>query len=443
MLPPILSEILCSINARQDRFAFSVIWKLNDDGIVKETKITKTIIRSCAKLAYGDAQTVIDTENKDGSPSQAGIDQIASKNPEASPSAIAQDILYLHRIAQRLRAARFASGAIKLNRVKLHFELDNTVTPPLPTSFQHYEQKTSNELVEEYMLLANQSVAAFILETFPKHSLLRRHPAPQERKLKEFIQLMDSLKIPIDATSGSTMLASIAKQPAENKMLLEDLMTRTMQPAVYFCTGDVAKPEDMHHYALNVPVYTHFTSPIRRYPDVIVHRLIAAALDAAKTQRNSKGAPNTQPRLILSGEALSGICKNSNNRKLMARKAQERSQTVNLCIWLQSHPFTDDDTRVLEIGERYVKLYSHKIGKSVRVPVSALEDKGVTSKWSAETKTLHLSWKSADGVDKSRSLTWFQTLSVQFSASTQVPMDLEAIVQLDGLSIHLGELQSE
>eukprot|EP01122_Echinamoeba_exundans_P003558 TRINITY_DN13641_c0_g1_i1.p1 TRINITY_DN13641_c0_g1~~TRINITY_DN13641_c0_g1_i1.p1 ORF type:complete len:1050 (-),score=196.29 TRINITY_DN13641_c0_g1_i1:12-3161(-) len=444
MLPPILSEILCSINARQDRFAFSVIWKLTDEGIIKDTKITKTIIRSCAKLAYGDAQTVIDSVNQDGSPSKVGIDQIATKNPEADPAAIAQDILYLHRIAQRLRAARFASGAIKLNRVKLHFELDNTVTPPLPTSFQHYEQKTANELVEEYMLLANQSVAAFILDTFPKHSLLRRHPAPQERKLKEFLALMDSLKIPIDATSGSSMLASIAKQPAEHKALLEDLMTRTMQPAVYFCTGDVAKPEDMHHYALNVPVYTHFTSPIRRYPDVIVHRLIAAALDFHRTKDKaaSSGTPS-KPRLIISGENLTNICKNSNNRKLQARKAQERSQTVYLCIWLQTHPFTDEDTRVLEIGERYVKLYSHKIGKSVRVPVSALEDKGVKTKWSADTKTLDLSWKSTDGVEKSRSLTWFQQLSVKFSASTQVPMDLEATIQLDGLSVHLGELESE
>lgn len=442
MLPPILSEILCSINPRVDRFAFSVIWTLTDDGTIKSTKFTKSIIRSCAKLAYSDAQTVIDTATADGAPSEAGIAQIGSKTPEHAPAAIAEDILRLHRIAQRLRAARFASGAIKLNRVKLHFELDTTVTPPLPTSFQHYEQRTANELVEEFMLLANQSVAAFIMDAFPKAALLRRHPPPQPRKLAEFLKLMEGLGISVDAQSGSTMLASLAKQPETIVPLLEDLMTRTMQPAIYFCTGDV-KPEEMHHYALNVPLYTHFTSPIRRYPDIIVHRLIAAALENQKATAAPSQGGAKKPRAVVAAEHLTAICKNSNNRKLQARKAQERSQTVYLCIWLQAHPFTDDDCKVLEIGEKFVKIYSHKLGKAVRVFVGALEDKGVKVTWTEATKTLALAWKAADGKEGSASLTWFTRLTVQFSASTTVPMDLEATIKLGDLALHLGELESE
>lgn len=165
-----------------------------------------------------------------------------------------------------------------------------------------------------------------------------------------------------------------------------------------------------------------------------MHRLLELALRPIEA-----GKDPLPPHMV---GFVSDICKNANQRKLAARKAQERSQTVYLCVWLHEHAFVDNECRVLEIGEKFVKFYSHTIGKSVRVFVGALEDKGVKTSWSEETKTMTLTWKAGEQ-ERTMALTFFQQLPVKFGASDKVPMDLEATLLLDGLTLHLGEVESE
>jgi protein SSD1 len=191
-------------------------------------------------------------------------------------------------------------------------------------------RKEANELIEEFMLLANISVAGKIASGLPDQSLLRRHEEPIDRRLDAFVQRMRRLGLDIDGSSSHALMDSIVKitDPAE-RLTLQHLSTRSMQRAKYFCTGmlDIAK---YRHYALNVPLYTHFTSPIRRYADVIVHRQLEAVL-AAQAAAASAETP-TEAKFSLDAEAVSKIAQTCNTKKEAARLAQEQSQHLFLCV---------------------------------------------------------------------------------------------------------------
>lgn len=141
-----------------------------------------------------------------------------------------------------------------------------------------YELKESNRLIEEFMLLANMSVAKQICEFFPEQALLRRHEEPLEKRMTEFITHMNKIGLELDASSSGALQASMdAIQDPDVRKVVRLLVIKPMHRAKYICSG-MLSPNKYHHYALNAPLYTHFTSPIRRYADIIVHRLLEASL---------------------------------------------------------------------------------------------------------------------------------------------------------------------
>ncbi|KAI8391377.1 uncharacterized protein BYT42DRAFT_489086 [Radiomyces spectabilis] len=271
MLPAILCEELCSLNPHVDRLAFSVVWIMQADGAILDTWFGKSIIKSCAKLAYEDAQSVIDGN---GLPSTTNMDK-------AHISYVEDAIMALFRLSQQLRQKRYANGALSMDSVKLCFTLD---AEGQPEDMWIFEAKEANKLIEEFMLCANKSVAETIVRHYPDEALLRRHAPPIERRLNEFIDLAKELGYDFDGSSAGSLQEAFNGITDEHvKQVLLVLGIRPMQRAKYFCAGalDVAKYK---HYALNEPFYTHFTSPIRRYADVIVHRqLLAAIEDQAST----------------------------------------------------------------------------------------------------------------------------------------------------------------
>lgn len=171
MLPSLLCEELCSLNPGVDRLAFSVIWKMDSAGNVKETWFGKTIIRSCAKLAYDDAQNVIEGH---------GLPKTVIIRDGHKVSDVEQDILYLFEMSKKMRERRFANGALSINSIRLSFKL-NDIGEPCEVSI--YEQKDANRLIEEFMLRANMSVAEKIREHYPNEALLRQHSPPHEKSL--------------------------------------------------------------------------------------------------------------------------------------------------------------------------------------------------------------------------------------------------------------------
>ena len=173
---------------------------------------------------------------------------------------------------------------MSINSIKLNFETDE-IFNPLDVSV--YELKESNRLIEEFMLLANMSVAKQIFEFFPEQALLRRHEQPLEKRMVDFISHMNKIGLDLDASSSGALQQSLdAIQDPDVRKVVRLLVIKPMQRAKYICTG-MLSPEKYHHYALNAPLYTHFTSPIRRYADIIVHRMLEASLTGGKDKQPS------------------------------------------------------------------------------------------------------------------------------------------------------------
>ncbi|GAA5807201.1 hypothetical protein MFLAVUS_000556 [Mucor flavus] len=309
MLPPLLCEELCSLNSDVDRLAFSVIWKLDAYGKQLSTWFGKTIIRSRAKLSYEDAQCVIDGDK---------IPDDVKIYGTHSVSQVSSSIFMLNKLATELRRKRYDYGALSLNSVKLKFELDSQGQP---ISVSTAEMKEANQLIEEFMLLANISVAKKISSAYPEEALLRRHEPPLQKRLDKFIKTTEELGLDFCGSSAGSLQISFDKVRDKNvKEVLLVLAIRCMQRAKYFCSGniDIAKYQ---HYALNEPVYTHFTSPIRRYADVMVHRLLESALEG----KQFCGYPQ---------KSVQKITFTCNTKKDGARKAQDSSINLYLAKYL-------------------------------------------------------------------------------------------------------------
>ena len=250
MLPSLLSTDLCSLKGNVDRFAFSVLWEVTPDAQIVNVEFQKTLIHSIAALTYQEAQTMIDLPD---TPTNMKDKQVAA-------------VKGLAHLARLFRKRRIDAGALTLASPEVKFVFDSESLNP--TDVQAYAMLEANDLVMEFMLLANVTIGKKILRHYPTLSVLRRHPAPSRGRFDELISkaksrgfdlVIDDSKLLADSLDA----AEIKDDPYFNK-LLRICSTRCLQPAQYFCSGEF-RPTEWHHYGLAAPVYTHFTSPIRRY----------------------------------------------------------------------------------------------------------------------------------------------------------------------------------
>ena len=265
MLPERLSNYICSLRPKEEKLCFSVIFNMNEKAEVKDFRVARTIIKSDSRLAYEDAQTIIDTGKGDFS----------------------KEILVLNSLAKQLREKRFANGAINFDRYEVKFNLDEK-GKPLGVYF--VEGKEANHLIEEFMLLANRTVAELIGDVpkgkKAKSFVYRIHDVPDPEKLDNFNSFilrfghkMKTTGTKTDvAKSLNSILDKVQGRPEEN--LIETIAIRTMSKAIY-------STKNVGHYGLAFDYYTHFTSPIRRYPDMMVHRLLERYLDGGKSVDHS------------------------------------------------------------------------------------------------------------------------------------------------------------
>jgi DIS3-like exonuclease 2 len=406
MLPRLLCEELCSLNPGVDRLAFSIIWEMDCKGNIQNTWAGRTIICSCGKLSYPQVQELIDgTATPEGSLPEG----VQLHGDVHSWTDVAQDALKLHSMASEMRRRRFeVDGALRLDNVRLYFQLDDEGKA---VEYGVYQQKEANRLVEEFMLAANMTAAKIISSAFPDRALLRRHMPPNTTKLQDLATTVAKL-LPsaprLDVSSAGTLQKSLLALRnavgAEVAEVVTLMCTKPMQTAQYFCTGDfIEDPSLWRHYALAVGHYTHFTSPIRRYPDVLVHRLLQAALDKEKVENEEKMKQKKEKSsLLFNGDKVAEISAHANERKTAAKAAQDGALKLYLASLLLDRPGVFKAVVIGLGGSRFFDAYVPALGIDVRVHTDRIlkgGDAALNLNWNDETKFLKIDLAAAAGAE--------------------------------------------
>ena len=288
MLPTLLSGDLCSLHGGVDRLAVSVIWTMSPDfKTVKSVWYGRTVIHNCQAMTYEQAHNILHDLPPDD-PTRLRPPPMTAGAPvhRKHVSALKKDLGILTLLARKLRKDREEiGGAVDLSSgdvgTELKFALDENGTPINVSSKKELE---IHHTIAELMIMANQAVAKKISSAFPTSALLRIHRNVNEDRFEDLESALKAGGIEFDGSSNMALAQSLKQAQLQGKnaaivnSLWQSLATRAMSEALYICTGDKEKGVELSHYGLGIQKYTHFTSPIRRYADVVVHKQLMAAL---------------------------------------------------------------------------------------------------------------------------------------------------------------------
>lgn len=344
MLPEVLSNNACSLRPHEEKFTFSAVFKLNDKAEIKDQWFGRTVTYSDARFAYEEAQAIIET-GKNIIPENVSL---TGKAYQADQK-VADAVLKMDELAKIMRNKRMSSGAISFDKVEVKFNLDEDANP-VGVFFK--TTKDANKLIEEFMLLANRKVSEFIGKQKPEKAFVYRvHDEPDESKLMALQGVVSKFGHKLnfkDKKSVSSSLNSLLKDVVGKKEqnLVDTLAIRTMSKAEY-------TTDNIGHYGLAFDYYSHFTSPIRRYPDVMAHRLLQMYLDGEKSAN---------------ADVYEEKCKHSSNMEYLATKAERDSIKYMQIRFMQDHQdeeFVGVISGVTDWGI-YVEIISNKCEGMVR-----------------------------------------------------------------------------
>ncbi|MCJ1435023.1 hypothetical protein MMC27_004393 [Xylographa pallens] len=302
MLPPRLSSEICSLSPGEARFTVSVVFEVDlKTGSVAEDKtwIGKGIINSSGKLTYEEVDAVINAGEK-----------------VKLQGATIEDIEILKTIAQKFRAVRYGNQTENIPSLRLLYQLDDE---NVPVEHNIFDSSPAHEIIEELSYKANSFVAQKLASGLPEKAFLRRHAPPKAGRLQTFAERMTKVGYEIDTSSSGALQNSLFKVEDSNmRKGMETLLVKTMSRAKYVVSGKT-RQDQLPHFALNLPLYTHFTNPSRRYADIIVHRQLEAVLSNGAIEFNED-----VENLVKTAE----LC---NTKKDSAQAAQEQSVHIESC----------------------------------------------------------------------------------------------------------------
>ena len=345
MLPEILSNNACSLRPQEEKYTFSAIFHINDKAEVKHQWFGRTVIFSDARFAYEEAQAVIESKTN-SIPKEVSLTGQAYNTSQS----IADAILKLDDLAKIMRKERMKNGAISFDKVEVKFDL-NSEANPVGVYFK--TNKDANKLIEEFMLLANKKVAEFIGKQSPKKTFVYRvHDEPDDSKLAALQNIVGRFGYKLDIRDRKHITSSLNRllkdvDGKKEQNLVDTLAVRSMSKAEY-------TTHNIGHYGLAFDYYTHFTSPIRRYPDVMVHRLLQYYLDGGKSVNET---------------LFEDKCVHSSNMENLATKAERDSIKYMQIKFMQDHKdqeFTGVISGVTDWGI-YVEIITNKCEGMVSV----------------------------------------------------------------------------
>ena len=342
MLPEQLSNKVCSLRPNEEKLTFAAIFTLDIYGNVKDQKFGRTVINSNYRFAYHEAQHIIDSKTTT-IPAEISLTSKTYKVDEK----VKEAILQLNTTAQHLRKKRMQNGAISFDKEEVRFTLDEEKTP---TDVFVKTSKEANKLIEEYMLLANKKVSEFIAkEDGKKTFVFRVHDKPDEEKLDQLKRVISGFGYYLNLTSSETtahsinkLLKDITNKPEQN--LIDTLTIRSMSKAKY-------TTQNIGHYGLAFDYYSHFTSPIRRYPDVVAHRLLQHYLEAKKPPK---------------AEVYEGVMKHCTEKEILATKAERDSIKFMQVKYMQER-----------IGEKFTGIVSGVVERGLYIEIEGNKCEGM------------------------------------------------------------------
>ena len=320
MLPEILSNGACSLRPHEEKYTFSAVFKMNDKAEISDQWFGRTVTYSDARFAYEEAQAIIETKTND-IPKEVSL----TGKPYKADQAVADAVLKMDELAKIMRRKRMSSGAISFDKVEVKFNLDEEANP---VGVYFKTSKDANKLIEEFMLLANRKVAEFIGTEKGKASkntfIYRTHDEPNMDKLTALQGIIKKFGYSIDTETKASTSQSLNKLLADvhgkaESNMVETLAIRTMSKAAY-------TTQNIGHYGLAFDYYSHFTSPIRRYPDVMAHRLLQQYLDGG----NSANADIYEEK-----------CNHSSRMEYLATKAERDSIKYMQIRFMEDHKNED------------------------------------------------------------------------------------------------------